>query len=107
MLGFPVAAAIAATVSRSLFPLGVIAVFLGLMLLFLFSIFNEVYYDDNHIYVKKFYNKQFEKFALEEIDEIDKKLIGPDIIIINGNCYFFTVKTWLKFKKDLLAYIRK
>ncbi len=107
MLGFPIAAAIAAIVSRALFPLGVIAIFLGLMLLFLFSIFNEVYYDYNYIYIKKFYNKQFEKFALEEIDEIDKKLIGPDIIVINGNSYFFIVKTWLKFKKDLLAYIRK
>ncbi len=108
MLASGVVGLVIALVAGTFIPIGIIAIFMILAMLFLMSIFSEVYYDNEYIYIKKFYRKEFRKFGLNEIEEIDHKVyMGLDIIVINGDNYYFSVRIWLRFKKDLLAYIRK
>lgn len=95
-------------IGNNLIPIICIAFFLLLAGLFMLSIFNEVYYDKEYIYLKKIFQKQFVKFPLEQVEYIDHSpFMGPDILFINGEKYFFAVSLWLFFRRDILKYIKK
>lgn len=83
-------------------------VFWVLSWLLLFTSYHEVYFDNQHIYIKEYYKKEYQKFSIEDIEYIDHKILIPfDVIKINGNKYHFAISRRLYFKRDILSYIKK